>query len=251
MYTFDLLKKLFPHIFRGIVGGLMAGLLLTGASDTVNTTNNTSKPVTVENHYATETEIHEASESVGTVEFKATLVNKDNKLLKDHKVAIYDITDGRDLVEDKLSNEMGEATFTGLKTDRSYNVVIDGEESPYTFRNSDSSTMGRVFILDAEADQDADSKVSDKLATVRTNSEDNELLGQVTVALYYNGEKVAETLSDYQGLATFNNLQDGVFYDIYVNGQASKNFVRTGELTDVYLAGTSTEYVLNDIPGSN
>lgn len=231
MHAFELLKKIFPNLLKGLLGGLLTGLLL-GNSPIAQ--DNVAKPV-FDN-------VPKQSQSLSqTVDFNATLVNKDNKVLEGHEVSIYDITDGRVFVQKLLSNSDGLASFKGLKTNRSYSVSIDGEAVGYTFRNSDRSEMGRTFILNEVSNSNAKTVVSNKLASVRANNEEGEVLAAIKISLYNAGEQVAEALTDENGLANFAALQDGVYYDIYVNNEPYNNFVRTGETTDVYLSAVSTE----------
>ncbi len=243
MFTFDLIKQLLPKLFQGFLASFLASLMLG--------------PAAFPNDHAsslTSGKVPEKAPSVFAQEqglsFTATLVTPNGQVLSGHKVSLFDITEARFFVSEKVTNAQGQAQFKALPLSRNYSVYIDGEAVGYTFRNSESAQMRRSFILNAPAAQDAPTVYASQPAIVKVFDEESNPLGEVEVELLFKDQSVAKGRTDFTGEVRFDQIQEGVFYDLKINGEPVKNFARSGESVSVFVAGLSSDIVENEIPTS-
>lgn len=162
----------------------------------------------------------------GDLTFTATLVNEKGELLSGVSVSLSDVTSERRPVAEGKSDAAGKAVFSGLRRDRNYSVAADGEDLGYTFRNRE----GRVFVLERrEASAGAGRLEADKTAEVYVCDENAQALPGQTVLLTRGGKEICRGETDSDGLFKATGLYEGVFYELWLNGEKSAQTIISGE----------------------
>ncbi|WP_242273438.1 hypothetical protein [Bacillus cereus group sp. BfR-BA-01538] len=175
-----------------------------------------------------------------TIHFVAYVVDSQNRMLKNQKVEIYDITELNPIkITEKTTSTEGKVEFNfadGLKFSRSYAVYINGESVGYTFRSNVKTEQKQTFQINHENGPDVGEQYNlpTESAQVRVVDENNIPLSGQKVAIYDGATKIFEGISNQEGIVEFDkDLKVGVFYHIYVNEHKINNFVRPGDTRTV------------------
>lgn len=203
---------------------------------------------------ANESEIAQAFEAVtillnknaevAYIKILVTTSNSDNKLLKNQKITIKDITGSLNkLVAEKTTDASGKIIFTqadGLKYVKSYAFFVNNENTGFTFRTDTKTEFEKDFELKTYDSNDVagnyDSDV--KPAVVIVNDENSNALPNQKVTLKRGTDFEISITTDKNGKAVFTEkLKNGTLYYIYVNGKKNGgNFVMPGQSRNVSIA---------------
>lgn len=191
--------------------------------------------------------VKKALDKTSNTDYKVVIsvsTNK-NKVLKNQKVEIYDITEKGSLqikVAEAITNKKGFVIFTekdGLKYVKSYAVYVNEENQGFTFRTDTPSLFEKDFEINKYKEEDiaGDYPTDVAEATVEVNDEDsNSVKGQIVTIKSKSGFSLSQA-TDGKGLAIFKTgLKKGTRYDIWVNGKKNGfNSLMSGDKRQVFI----------------
>lgn len=191
--------------------------------------------------------VKKALDKTSNTDYKVVIsvsTNK-NKVLKNQKVEIYDITEKGSLqikVAEAITNKKGFVIFTekdGLKYVKSYAVYVNEENQGFTFRTDIPSLFEKDFEITKYKEEDiaGDYPTDVAAATVEVNDEDsNSVKGQIVTIKSKSGFSLSQA-TDGKGLAIFKTgLKKGARYDIWVNGKKNGfNSLMSGNKRSVFI----------------
>lgn len=193
--------------------------------------------------FAAVTKILNKNAEQAHIKITVTTSNSDNKLLKNQKVAIKDITGTLNkLIAEKTTDATGRVVFTqtdGLKYVKSYAFFVNGENKGFSYRTDVKVEFEKDFQLKTYNSDDVvgdyDSAV--KPAVVIVNDENSNALANQKVTLKRGADFQISVTTDVKGKAVFaEKLKKGTLYYIYVNGvKNGGNFVMPGQTRNVFI----------------
>ncbi|MET3557234.1 5-hydroxyisourate hydrolase-like protein (transthyretin family) [Streptococcus rupicaprae] len=164
----------------------------------------------------------------GNFSFTAIVLGENGKTLANKTVSLTPTTgNGQSL--SAQTDDKGMAVFSSLPLNINYSVSVNGVDKGYTIRSGVAGeAMVARFTL-PEDGIDTPNYSTQKMMIKVVDEEAEGLAGQTVEVKDPTGQVVGHAVTQANGQVTFaDNLIDGTFYDIFVNGKA-KTKLRPGQ----------------------
>ncbi|MFC5630916.1 MULTISPECIES: carboxypeptidase-like regulatory domain-containing protein [Streptococcus] len=164
----------------------------------------------------------------GNFSFTAIVLGENGKTLANKEVSLTPTTgNGQSL--SAQTDDKGMAVFSSLPLNTNYSVSVNGVEKGYTIRSgvADEAMVARFTL--PEDGINTPSYSAQKMLIKVVDEEAEGLAGQTVELKDPTGQVIGRAVTEANGQVTFaDNLVDGTFYDILVNGKA-KTKLRPGQ----------------------